>query len=345
MDWHKITPDIVFGRGWDQTEPEFGRLPAHAEKTLPEKVWKMRRNSSGMYAEFMTDSPNVTIRWEVEDDFRGEPNFNICAESGIDLYVLVGKKWRFAVALTASGNVNEVPALVQLTGKKRLVRLYFPFRNCLRSMEVGTDSGASFAWNHPGDVLPIAYYGSSIIHGSYGSRAGNGITQILGREFNRPVINLGFSGSAKLEAEMADLLAELNPCCYLIDPLPNADVALLEDRLEIFLRKLCSVRKNIPVILLTDADRRNAWLYRKNIQAHNKKRETAARIVKQLQPEFPRLFLIDMKNAMGNDFEGTIDGIHPDELGVWRFSSYLIRELRKKQISISFDLSCHIGIV
>ena len=121
MDWHKITPEFVFGRGWTQTEPEFGRLPSHAEKVLPEKVWKMRRNSSGMYAEFITDSRNVTIRWEVEDDVRGEPNFNICAESGVDLYILVGKKWRFAVTLTATGNVNEVPALVQLTKMKRMV--------------------------------------------------------------------------------------------------------------------------------------------------------------------------------------------------------------------------------
>lgn len=329
MEWYKISPELVFGRGWSKTEPVFGRLPEHAEKSLPEKVWKMRRNSSGMYVEFVTDSPNVTIRWALEDDISGEPNFNICAESGIDLYVLVGKKWRFAVALTASALCNEVPALVDLMRKKRKIRLYFPFRNCLRSLDVGIDSGMAFEWIKPENVAPIAYYGSSIIHGSYGSRSGNGITQILGRAFDRPVINLGFSGSARMEEGMAELLTELNPCCYLIDPLPNADAALLEERLEIFLRKLCSAGKNTPVILLTDADRRNAWLYRKNVQAHNKKRETAVRIVKQLQSEFPLLFLIDMKNAMGNDFEGTIDGIHPDELGVFRFVSFLICELKK----------------
>ena len=332
MELHKITPELVFGRGWDKTEPEFGRLPSHAEKILPEKVWKMRRNSSGMYAEFVTDSPNVTLRWEVEDDVTGEPNFNICAESGIDLYVLVGKKWRFALTLTASAKCSEVPALVQLSKKKRQVRLYFPFRNCLRNIEVMVDDGAFFEWNTPGAIAPIAYYGSSIIHGSYGSRAGNGITQILGRTFNRPVINLGFSGSAKLEEGMADLLTELNPCCYFIDPLPNADAALLEERLEVFLCKLCTAKPDIPVVLLTDANRRNAWLYRRNLVAHNKKRETAARIVKQLQEKFPHLILIDMKKSMGTDFEGTIDGIHPDELGVWRFSSFLIRELKKNPL-------------
>ena len=36
-----------------------------------------------------------------------------------------------------------------------------------------------------------------------------------------------------------------------------------------------------------------------------------------------------MQHAMGKDYEGTIDGIHPDELGVWRFTTHLIRELKK----------------
>ena len=66
--------------------------------------------------------------------------------------------------------------------------------------------------------------------------------------------------------------------------------------------------------------------------AHNQKRETAERIVKQLQKKFPLLTLIDMKKSMGTDYEGTIDGIHPDELGVWRFSTFLIRELKKNPL-------------
>ena len=42
MELHKITPDLVYGRGWAETEPEFGRLPSHAEKILPEKVAVIR---------------------------------------------------------------------------------------------------------------------------------------------------------------------------------------------------------------------------------------------------------------------------------------------------------------
>lgn len=330
MEWYKVIPELVSGRGWTETEPEFGRFPPHAERLLTKLVWGMRRNSSGMYVEFITDSPDVTIRWEVEDERIGEPNFNVCAFSGVDLYVLTGKKWRYAVALTGSGTGNEVPALVGLTRKTRRIRLYFPYRNCLKSMEVGVNEGCSFDWVQPEKIPPIVYYGSSIIHGAYASRTGNGITAILGREFHRPVVNLGFSGAAKMEEGMAELLTELDPCCYLLDPMPNMNTALIvEERLEIFLRKLCSARKNTPVVLLTEPDRRNAWLYREKTLEHQKKRETAARIVKQLQKEFPQLYFIDLKNAMGNDFEGTIDGVHPDQLGISRFTTRLIRELKK----------------
>lgn len=94
-----------------KTEPEFGRFPAHAEKLLPELVWNMRRNTSGMYVEFITDSPNVTIRWEMADEQIGEPNFNACAFSGIDLYILVGKKWRYAVARIVKQLQKEFPQL------------------------------------------------------------------------------------------------------------------------------------------------------------------------------------------------------------------------------------------
>ena len=68
FSWHDISPARLFGRGWSDTIPPFGRLPARAEKFLPEKIWRMGRNSSGMYAQFETDSNTLAVRWELEDD-------------------------------------------------------------------------------------------------------------------------------------------------------------------------------------------------------------------------------------------------------------------------------------
>ena len=327
--WFEVHAPLVFGRGWKNTEPEFARFPAHAEKVLPEKVWQMRRNSTGMYVEFCTDSRSLAIRWELADDMFGEMNFNVCAHSGVDLLCFSKGKWRFTAAPNAVSRHNEVELWLDLEKKERRYRLYFPFRNCVESMAVRVDKECFFKWEKPATQPQIIYYGSSIIHGSCGSRSGNGITPLLGRAFDRPVVNLGFSGSAKLEMGIAELLTEPDAWCYIIDPLPNCDTALVEERLEPFLRYLCSNKKAVPVFLLTDADRRNAWLFPERVREHRRKRAAAKKIVERLKKEFPLLHFIDMSRSMGDDSEGTVDGIHPDELGVFRFTDFLIRKLRK----------------
>ena len=70
------------------------------------------------------------------------------------------------------------------------------------------------------------FYGTSITHGACASRSGMTHVAILGRRFERPVLNLGFSGNGRLESEVATLLAELDPAVFVIDCLPNitADV-------------------------------------------------------------------------------------------------------------------------
>jgi hypothetical protein len=327
--WYNIYANLVFARGWQDTPSPFGRLPQHAQNLLPEKVWKMGRNSSGMYVEFYTNSSSISVKWLLKDEDFGELNFNVCSYSGIDLFCYHQNKWRFVVAASALAKDNNLEILSNLPKKQRLFRLYFPFRNEIDNIAIGIDENSQFSWVEPQNIPQIIYYGSSIIHGSCTSRAGNGITSLLGRKFNTPVVNLGFSGAAKLELEMAKLLLELDSLFYIIDPLPNCDTALVAANLEPFLRCLCSNKKDTPVFLLTDANRRGAWIHPQQVKAHCEKRLKAKEIVLTLQKEFPQLYFIDMAKSMGSDFEGTVDGIHPDQLGVTRFTNFLIKKLQK----------------
>ena len=49
----------------------------------------------------------------------------------------------------------------------------------------------------------------------------HGFSAILGRRLRRPIINLGFSGNGRMEAEVVTLLAEQDPFVYVIDWFPN----------------------------------------------------------------------------------------------------------------------------
>ena len=239
------------------------------------------------------------------------------------------RKWLFTASVCPSSQCNEEVILKNLPPAARRFRLYFPFRNRVLNIAAGVSPQSFLRWDTPEAGREIVYYGSSIVHGSYASRAGMGSANILGRLLDRPVINLGFSGEGKLEPGMAGLLGELSPAAFLIDPLPNTDAALLEERLEKFLRELCSARRNTPVVLITDIIRAWARLYPAERAKFRAKRDTAERIVRKLAEAFPNLYFLDARRSMGGDDEGTVDGLHPNDLGSARFARCLYRFLKR----------------
>ena len=73
---------------------------------------------------------------------------------------------------------------------------------------IGIDEQAELAAPSPwADDRPVVVYGTSITQGGCATRPGMAYTNIVSRELNRPVINLGFSGNGKGEAEVAAELA------------------------------------------------------------------------------------------------------------------------------------------
>ena len=68
---------------------------------------------------------------------------------------------------------------------------------------------------------PVVVYGTSIAQGACATRPGLAWTAILERKLDRPLINLGFSGSGQLEKSVIDLMAEIDAKLYILDCLPN----------------------------------------------------------------------------------------------------------------------------
>ena len=52
----------------------------------------------------------------------------------------------------------------------------------------------------------------------------------VGRILNREVLNLGFSGNCRMQAEVAALLVELKPSAFVVDCLPNMDATTVAQR-------------------------------------------------------------------------------------------------------------------
>src|SRR6185295_14374582 len=93
-------------------------------------------------------------------------------------------------------------------------------------------------------------------------------TAILGRQLDRPVINLGFAANGNMDLEVAALLAELDPALYVIDCLPNMDGPAIAERAEPFVRTLRKAHPATPILFVEDRTYPAAFLIQ-GLHRHN----------------------------------------------------------------------------
>jgi hypothetical protein len=328
--WFDVREWGVEGKGWNDTANYYGRLPRRAEKSLPE-LGQKGRHATGLSCEFETNAHRIESRWRLQLKQLDEPNMNRATFSGLDLYARDKTTWRWAGAARNHKSRQARDTLVMdMNPVTRRFRLYLPLRNPVVRLEIGVPRGATFVPIAPRTTKPIVYYGSSIVHGAYASRAGVIHPSVLGRWLNRPVINLGFSGQAKMHEAMAHLLAELEPAVFVLDPLPNMDAPLVKERAEKFLRILGEARPQTPVVMVEDFPMTQAWLRPSHLRAQKAKWKVFSQIYRRLRDGgYSQLNYVEGLHSIGDDNSGTLDGIHPNDAGYERLAKNLLPTLRQ----------------
>jgi hypothetical protein len=85
-------------------------------------------------------------------------------------------------------------------------------------------------------------------------------TAILGRRFDRPVINLGFSGNGRMDQAVGGLLTEVDAAVYVIDCLPNMGAADVTAKCGPLVKQLREARPTTPIVLVEDRRNTNSWI-------------------------------------------------------------------------------------
>lgn len=328
--WTDLCDWKVEGQGWSDTEGNYGRIPAKARGVIPDALCDLGRSSTGMHVYFETNAPEIHARWELGDAQLNEPNFASCGFSGLDLYADDGGKWRWVGAgHWVDHQMMQARLVGDLRAQKRKYILYFPLRNRLDRVELGVPKGCNLK-QLCCKATPLVYYGTSIVHGAYASHPGLVHASILGRWLKRPVINLGFSGAARMEPEVAHLLAELKPAAYVIDPLANMETSLVNERAEAFLRVLRRARPKTPLVLVENAPLTHAWLNPWLMGQHEEKWAAFYSIYRKLRKEgMAGIFYVRGKSIWGDDSEASSDGLHPNDIGYMRQAQKIFPVLRR----------------
>jgi len=332
LKWIDVKDFGVTGKGWTDTESPYNRFPARAKDIIRKEVWNLSLHPSGLRVHFTTDSNVIAADWTLPtDEPLGSDHMPAVGKSGLDLYVRHKSSWRWVGVgrLTAPGRNRRIILPETLRGRHQYL-LYLPLYNRLESLSIGIVPKASLSKPKPQPGNPIVFYGTSIVQGGCASRPGMTYPAILGRRLDRPFINLGFSGNARLEPEIASLLIELDPPVYVLDPLPNVPVDQTAALAEPFIRTLRSARPKTPIVLVENITYQHS-LFVKSVAKTVQTRNRAFRKVflKLSKERMKYLHYVPGADLLGHDGEPTVDGVHFSDLGFTRMADALEPVLRK----------------
>lgn len=311
--------EYIHGRGW--VIDNFSRFPADAEGRIPAHVWGHSRNSAGLYLVFETDSPDIMVRYGVTGA-HAMPHMAATGVSGVDLYQTTDpqdkKRCWGGFWFGQDTIVYHYRDVVHSTQKPDTYTLYLPLYNSTSWMEIGVPDNARFRFIAKEAELPIMIYGTSIVHGACASRPGMAWSNILQRTMDRPVVNLGFSGSGRLEPEVVEYVAAVPAAIYVVDCMPNMSEGE-EKAYNLVYNAVKQIRKANPdtPILLVDhpgygSRFTNAWL-KSTDETYNK---AQLRAFNQLTQEgVQKLYHLDF-DTLGMPIDGMADDIHPNDLGM-----------------------------
>lgn len=328
-EWRDAASWPLHARGWSEGIATWGRLPDAVQAIVRPEVWTLSRHSAGLYYEFSTDSPDIGIQWELLQKEIAMDHMPATGVSGLDIYRWDGSSWRMAgIARPLQQRNRTFLCRRRPAAEVERFRVYLPLYNGITKMLLGVRPGS--VWEvHPPEKSPLCVYGTSIVQGGCASRPGMAPTAILGRLLDCPVINLGFSGNGRAEPPVADILAEIKPSAFIIDCLPNLNPDYAEAHLSEFIPRLLRGSEDIPVVFVgfLNAPARE-WTPEYAERSACVER-VQSEILARYKAEFPdKIYEIRGEALLGHDGEGTVDGVHPTDLGFQRMAMVLSAALR-----------------
>lgn len=328
----------LFGKCVEETSARYERLPEALKGVVRQPVWDLSRNSSGLYIRFRSNSTKICAKWSSTYPRHYMPHMADAGDSGLDLYILTEKDgWRFAGSGFDWGRDKEVKSRKIVANMKPQMReymLYLSLYNGITSLEIGVDEGSVIeapAVESPRSDSPIVMYGTSILQGGCTSRPGMAFTAILGRKLDREVINLGFSGNAKLDYEIAEYITKVkNPSLIVLDYVPNSDAELINEKGEKFFRIIRDAFPDVPVIFVEDPTFPHSRFDQKMYEEVTSKNAAQHALFKKLKKAGEKkIFYVSTDGLIGDDGEATVDGVHFTDLGMMRYVEKMLPVMKK----------------
>lgn len=262
---------------------------------------------------FRTDSPSFIVRIKFE---------TLSFDIGMSVYdcqsvnVMIGerKNARFAgIVFPENYETKVAEKTFHKSSAMEDITLFLPRNEIIADFEVELEDGAQVAAPTPYKFSPMLYYGSSVTEGGCCCRITNAYNALISSSLDVDYYNFGFSGSARGELEMADLINRIPMSVFVYDYDYNAPtVEHLKKTHEPFFKRIREKNPDLPVIMLShptyqpseEADQRAAIIYTTYQNA--------------LKAGDQKVWFIDGRTFFGEEASKcSCDDCHPNDLGFY----------------------------
>ena len=304
----------------------YRRLPEEVAKSVSEGVHSLHWHTAGGRVRFVTDSKFVSINASL-NNLGKMPHFPLTGSIGFDLYDGTNHAKTYIPHFDIEDGFE---AFYEFPDKKeRCLTINFPLYSGVTKLYIGLDEGSTLKEAPQYTVeKPVVYYGSSITQGGCASRPGNCYQPIVSRYFDHNFINLGFSGCAKGEDEIAEYIASLDMSMFVYDYDHNApSVQHLWDTHEKMFKTIRNAHPDIPIIMMS----RPQYMQIEEVKSRREVVETTYK--NALAAGDKNVYFIDgvaLTKLCGND--GTVDKCHPTDYGFASMAQALIKVMEDIEI-------------
>lgn len=334
-------PVVLHGLCRTEDPDRFLRMPEAYihDPALNPGMQQLIHHTSGARIRFATDSPYIAVMAELSEVVQA-PHNSIAGHSGLDIYTCRRgcHDYRFRKIIMPDKLSEDADRYFEgfyrfSEAGEHEVMIHLPLYNGVNQVHIGIKEGCSLfapaAYEIP---KPVCFYGDSITQGGCASHPGNNYPHHLSRWLNCDFINLGFSGSAGGEPEMADYIGTLDVSAIVINmDLRGYDIEEFARYYPRFYARIRAAQPDTPIILVSRGafpkERRYAPKTRDFVLSNRVVMDTCLR---GWESGDSNLYYIDGETLFGNaDHDAcTVDGTHPNDLGFYRMAERILPVLR-----------------
>jgi len=204
--------------------------------------------------------------------------------------------------------------------------LYLPIYCDLQSVKVGVPEGCRLEAMESPFRHRVAIFGSSYTHGISTSRAGMSYPDQFTRHTGIQMLPLGCSGNCKMQPYFAAVLEDVDADAFVFDAFSNPSAKMIEERLFPFIERLQAAHPGKPLIF-QQTIRREKRNFDTSVEASEAaKQHMADSLMKIAVKRYKDVYYI-RPSASTPLQESSVDGIHPDDYGYYRWAKSIERPL------------------